>query len=188
MPLPGSRDLFGRSTSPFRSLRRGATTAALVALLVVSMVGLLGPAPAFAQTNPVTTNTTFTVKPAVFVPCANDGQGENILLSGTAHLLVHMATDESGGTHFVLAFNYQRMSGAGLVTGDKYVGIDAEITTSYDFDPFVAPPYELTFTHPTRFIGQGPGNNFMLFTQNHFTVDATGKVTSSRFRFTIECR
>jgi hypothetical protein len=169
-------------------LTAGTTAGGLLALLAVSLVGLLGPRPAFAQTKPVTTNTTFTVRPSVFVPCANDGQGENILLSGTAHLLVHMATDESGGTHFVLAFNYQRMSGAGLVTGDKYQGIDAEITTSHDFDPFVAPPYELTFTHPTRFIGQGPGNNFMLFTQNHFTVDATGKVTSSRFRFTIECR
>jgi hypothetical protein len=188
MRLPGFRDSFGRRTSSSRLLTAGTTAAGLLALLAVSLVGLLGPAPAFAQTEPVTTNTTFTVKPAVFVPCANDGQGEHIVLSGTAHLLVHMATDESGGTHFVLAFNYERMSGAGLVTGDKYVGIDAEITTSYDFDPFVAPPYELTFTHLTRFIGQGPANNLMLVTQNHFTVDATGKVTSSRFRFTIECR
>jgi hypothetical protein len=185
MRLSGFRDLFGRSTSPSRSLRRGT---ALVALLVVSVVGQLGRGAAFAETKPITTNTTFPMRIAAFVPCANDGQGEHILLSGTAHLLLHMATDGSGGTHFVLVFNLQSMSGVGMVTGDKYVGIDAEITASYDFDPFVGPPYELTFTHSTRFIGQGPANNLMLFSQNHFTVDATGEVTSSRSRFTIECR
>ena len=152
------------------------------------MVGLLGPGPAFAAAKPVTTDTKYPLRIAAFVPCANNGQGEDILLSGTAHVLLHMSMDESGGTHFVLAFNLQRMTGVGMVTGDRYQGIDAEITTSHNFDPFVGPPYELTFTHTTRFIGQGPANNLILFTQSHFTVDATGKVTSSRFRFTIECR
>jgi hypothetical protein len=71
-------------------------------VLVISSSLFLGPGQvtsALAQTAPVTTNLRFPGEVELFVPCANDGAGETILLSGTAHFLLHQSTDEAGGTH-----------------------------------------------------------------------------------------
>jgi hypothetical protein len=159
-------------------------------VLVISSSLFLGPAQAtsaLAQTVPVTTNIRFPVEVEAFVPCANDGAGETVLLSATVHSLVHQSTDEAGGTHFLVHDNLQGAGGRGVVTGDRYRGVSSSSTTSHNFDPFVGAPYGITFVQNTRFIGAGPGNNFTLLTRLHVTVNANDEVVRDFFEFTVKC-
>jgi hypothetical protein len=124
---------------------------------------------------------------AATVPCALGGIGEDVLVDGTALLVIFQTTDASGGTHFVLRANYDSLVGAGLTSGTIYHAVATEGTSSYDFDPFVGPPYSFTNTRHVRFVGQGPDNDFSITETVHVTVNAEGEVTAEYSSFQIDC-
>jgi hypothetical protein len=119
-----------------------------------------------------------------FVPCANGGQGEDVLLSGPFHSVFHVTLDGSGGAHVVVIHNPQGISGTGLTTGTPYraVGASPEDVSN------VRVGEEHTSVVNMRIIGQGPGNNFTIHDNVHTTVLASGVVTSFHDNFSIECR
>ena len=57
-----------------------------------------------------------------FVPCALDGIGEDVKLTGAVHVRVHSTLDSMGGFHLSVRINDQKVKGLGLTSGDRYVG------------------------------------------------------------------
>ena len=154
----------------------------VVALLLLTMAV---PTSASAQADTTVTNIRFPLSASAFVPCALGGQGEEVLVSGTAHIVVVTTIDAQGQPHVVVTANYDGLQGVGLTSGDRYVGVAAENQIS-NFEPVA--PWVVTMTQTVQFVGQGPDNNFMVKFLFHLTVDATGKVTVSKAELQIECR
>ena len=119
-----------------------------------------------------------------FVPCANGGLGEDVFLSGSFHDVFHVGLDGSGGAHVVIVHNPQGVSGTGLITGAKYQGVGTFLQDASN----VQVGEEHTSVANMRIIGQGPGNNFLIHTDFHFTVLANGEVTSFHDNVSIDCK
>jgi hypothetical protein len=120
----------------------------------------------------------------VFVPCALGGAGEDVLLTGNLHVLMHFTANANGGFQVGSHFQPQGISGVGLVSGDKYQG------TGVTSDRFNVSglPFTSTFINNFRIIGQGSGNNFLLHENFHVTVNANGAMTAFVDNFSVECK
>ena len=150
----------------------------LVAVLSFAVVSSSSGAPASS----FTVNSVFPIDLAVFVPCANGGVGEDVLLSGNLHDLIHVTVNDNS-VHVKTHDQPQGISGTGVVTGDKYqaTGVTQdEFNTSFGM--------EETFINNFRIIGQGPGNNFLVHENFHITINANGTVTASHDNFTVDCK
>jgi hypothetical protein len=158
-------------------------TRTIATVLAVTAIALTGAAGAGAQATTVTTNEQVPIVVFAFVPCANDGAGELVELSGTLHVLTHVTTDDQGGLHVKQHFQPQGISGVGLTTGDKYQGTGA---TQTEFNATAA--FEQTSVNNFRIIGQGPDNNLLVHATFHVTVNANGDVTTVVDNFSVECR
>jgi len=130
----------------------------------------------------ITDNLSVPLSLTVFIPCANGGSGEDVTLTGTLHILVHL-TINSGHFTFYEHFQPQGISGNGSLTGDKYQG------TGVTQDMTTAGVVGSTFTlvNNFRMIGQGPGNNFLVHENLHVTVNANGTLTTFVDNLSIEC-
>ena len=120
----------------------------------------------------------------VFVPCANGGAGEFVLLSGNLHSLFHFTDDGAGGFHAMNENNPQGISGTGTITGDKYQGTG--VTLSHFNTSGL--PFNQTFVNNFRIIGQGTDNNYLVHQTFHITVNANGQLTALVDNFSVECR
>ena len=122
-----------------------------------------------------------------FVPCANGGAGEFVFASDLRlHVLISVTTDAAGGFHVDSHFQPMGGNGVGLVTGDKYqaTGITRD---GFNFTSGGL-PFEETFVNNFRWIGPGPGNNLLVHTTFHVTVNANGVVTAVVINDSVECR
>ncbi len=120
----------------------------------------------------------------VFVPCALNGAGEVVFLSGDLHSLFHFTDDGAGGFHVTVENNPQGVSGTGLTSGDKYQGTGV---TREDFNSGPL-PFNDTFVNNFRIIGEGTGNNLLIHATFHITVNANGEVTAIVDNFMAECQ
>ena len=163
-----------------RTVKAAAMTAVLVAILTAA--GLFQARQAAAE---VVQNTRVPTTIGVFVPCANGGAGEFVVLSGDLHVLSTVTNDGAGGFHVGGHFQPMGITGTGLITGDKY---QATGVTRYDFN--VKPPFpsENTYVNNYRMIGQGPGNNFLVHATAHVTVNANGDVTATVNNYSTTCK
>lgn len=152
-------------------------------LLAITAIALAGAAGAGAQATTVTTNEQVPITVFAFVPCANDGAGELVVLTGTLHVLTHVTIDDQGGLHVKQHFQPQGLSGVGLTTGDTYRGTGV---TQTEFNATAAT--EQTSINNFRIIGQGRDNNFLVHSTFHVTVNANGEVTTVVDNFSAECR
>lgn len=141
-------------------------------------------APAVPRSSATTTITNQTVpfSSLQFVPCANGGAGENVLLQGTLHLVSRFTVAESGQASATVHENLQGVSGTGQITGDKYQGTDSNTLRA-------TLGVGTTFTQTSSFqvVGPGPDNNFTAHLTSHFTVNANGEITSDHFISSVEC-
>lgn len=119
----------------------------------------------------------------VFIPCAADGAGEVVFLTGNLHVLLRFTMDRAGGIHVASHFQPQGISGNGQTTGDKYQGTGV---TQDEFNAKVG--IEESFINNFRIIGQGPGNNFLIHETFHITFNANGVPTASIDNFSVDCR
>jgi hypothetical protein len=121
----------------------------------------------------------------VFVPCADGGTGELVVLEGNLHTLVTFTlngNNVSGKTHF----QPQGISGVGLTTGDKYHGTG--VTQDHFKGSLQNGQFTSTFVNNFRIVGQGPGNNFSIHENFHLTVNANGVVTVTHDNFRVTCK
>jgi hypothetical protein len=154
-------------------------------VLIVFLLLLLLPGTIFAQAFVDHTRIDDTVDFAEFVPCAADGAGEWVVLSGDLHVFFHTTADVDGGVHSTYQFNPQGVIGIGQTTGDVYRGTgvsrgslfvkEGEIRTETENEVFML-------------IGPGAGNNFLVHGILHYTVNANGDVTAFVDNYTVECK
>lgn len=121
----------------------------------------------------------------VWIPCALNGAGELVLLSGTALNMFHVTEDRAGGTTVRYQFNPQDVSGFGQTSGDSYQGTGG--SNGHTTWTISGVPFTDTFVDNFRVIGQGSGNNLLVQVRGQFHVNANGEVTVSDFRFSETC-
>jgi hypothetical protein len=154
--------------------------------LMLGMFGLLHSTFAAARALTETTNLSIPTDLAVFIPCANNGAGEVVQLSGPLHVLFHFTISARDKIVIKSHFQPQGISGVGQTTGDKYraTGVTQETTT---FDG-TGVPFETTLVNNFRIIGQGPGNNLLVHQNMHVTINAKGEVTVFVDNFKFDCK
>jgi hypothetical protein len=163
-------------------------SAALAVASLALVVAACADAPTSPTERPSLAATTFTENLkiptglVVFVDCANGGAGELVLLDGDLHVLTHITANKNG-FHIKSHFQPQGISGTGQTTGDKYQA------TGVTQDQFNLGPGE-TFTSINNFriIGQGPGNNLLVHSTFHYTINANGELTVVVDNFRAECK
>lgn len=134
----------------------------------------------------VVTNDEIVMPFAVFVPCANGGAGEFVFADIRLHVLIRETTDAAGGFHVGTHFQPMGGDGVGEVTGDKYqaTGLSRD---GFNFNSGGL-PIEDTFVENFRWIGRGPGNNLLVHTTIHVTVNENAVVTALVVNSSVECR
>jgi hypothetical protein len=153
-------------------------TSVMLVLAVVLLTISVQPIHAAVQTN-----VKVPVNIGVFIPCAADGAGEVVFLTGNLHVLLRFTMDQAGGIHATSHFQPQGISGNGQTTGDKYQGTGV---TQDEFNAKVG--VEETLINNFRIVGQGPGNNVLIHENIHITFNANGVPTASVDNFSVDCR
>jgi len=110
----------------------------------------------------------------VFVPCANDGAGETVVLGGTLLLITHTTVKPSGEAVTKFHLSPQGVNGIGVTTGDIYrgVGVTQHVAVSK-----AGLPIRATYENNFGIIGPGPGNNLFQHMVLVVTLDANGQIT-----------
>ncbi|HYW32559.1 MAG TPA: hypothetical protein VE869_13760 [Gemmatimonas sp.] len=119
----------------------------------------------------------------VFIPCANKGVGETVVLVGKIHLKNDILFDGNGGLHLRSHFQPQGVSGVGTTTGEKYQGTGVS-RNSLNLTAGVTQ----SSINNYRIIGQRTGNNYQVHQNTHYTVNANGQVTAEVDNPVITCR
>jgi hypothetical protein len=131
----------------------------------------------------VTANLRVPVEIGVYIPCADGGAGEVVTLSGNLHTVFRYTESASGTIHAASRFQPQGISGVGETTGDKYQGTGV---TEDEFNATVG--VEETLVNNFRIIGQGPGNNVLVHSVFHFTLDVNGSIRAFVDTLSVDCR
>jgi hypothetical protein len=122
---------------------------------------------------------------SVYIPCANDGLGEEVIFSGTLHVVSTFTINDnniSGFNHF----QPQGLKGTGVITGTQY---NATGVTQYGFNgSLINGSYEEMFVNNFRIIGPKTDNNLLVHSSGHITINANGDMTVTHDSFTEECR
>lgn len=140
---------------------------------------------AAAKSTSFTTSEKVPIELSVFVPCANGGAGEDVLLSGFLHIVSSFTINGNnirGKSHF----QPQGISGVGSITGDKYQATG--VTQDQFKASLVNGVYVETYINNFRIIGQGKGNNYLLHATSHITFNANGQVTAISDQFKSDCK
>ena len=133
----------------------------------------------------VVANSGIPVSITVFVPCANNGAGENVTVSGTLHALTTF-TINGNRVSGKEQFQPQGLVGYGATTGLKY---QATGGTKNTFNSaFVNGQAVLNFVNNFKFSGQGPDNNFYVHEDAHITINADGTVTATQDNINVGCK
>ena len=163
----------------FLSKRNAITLTLTITLFIFSFGGA-----AFSQAIAITTNDFVPFAQAAFVPCANGGAGEIVLIEGTLHIQNHITINDNR-VSLKVHFQPQGGTGVGLTTGDTYQATG--VTQEQDSLPLTDGAAEFTFINNFRIIGQGPGNNLQVHQTVHVTVDANGVVTTVVDNTSVDC-
>lgn len=137
-----------------------------------------------AKPSSITTNTVVPLSLDVFIPCANGGSGELVHVEGNLHVLITFTVNGnnvSGKTHF----QPQGVTGTGLTSGDKYQATG--VTQDHFKSSLQNGQFSGTFVNNFRIIGQGPGNNYLIHSNTHITLNASGDVTADASNFQSDC-
>jgi hypothetical protein len=127
----------------------------------------------------------FPINLDIFIPCAAEGSGEIVNLTGDLHTVLS-ATVNGNNVHFNSSVNPQGVSGVGVTTGEKYQGTGV---TRSDVNANVQGfPFSIILVDNFRIIGQGPDNNLLVHENFHITVNANGKMTAFFDNFSAECK
>ena len=159
---------------------RKAISLVLALTLASSLVAAVS-----AQAIAITTNDFVPFAQVTFVPCANGGAGELVLISGTLHIQQHITINDNR-VSLKIHFQPQGASGVGLTTGDTYRATGE--TQEHDSLPLTGGAAEFTFVNNFKIIGQGPDNNLLVHQTVHVTVNANGDVTTIVDNASVECQ
>jgi hypothetical protein len=135
----------------------------------------------------VTSNVVIPLETTAYVPCANNGSGEIIDLTGNLHAMFVTNTSNSGNVTLKYHFNPQGVSGVGRTTGAIYnaTGVTQSTTT---YDGITGYPFETTYINNYRLIGKGTAANYSVHSTFHITINANGTVTALVDNTNVNCK
>lgn len=154
-------------------------------ILAITVLSLTLAGAVFGQALAITVNDFVPFALVAFVPCANDGAGELVLVQGTLHLQDHI-TINGNRANIKTHAQPQGATGVGLTTGDKYNATG--VTQEQDSIPLTNGAFEFSFVNNFRIIGQGPDNNLLVHQNIHVTITPNGVVSTVVDNQSIECR
>lgn len=151
--------------------------------LTITVLTLTVAGVAFSQALAITTNDFVPFAQAAFVPCANGGAGEVVLIEGVLHVQNHL-TINNNRLSLKIHFQPQGAVGTGTVTGDKYqaTGVTQEQDATGPIGASV-----FSFVNNFRIIGQGSGNNLQVHQLIEITIDANNIIRTNVINSTIDC-
>jgi hypothetical protein len=151
-------------------------------LILAVVVAICAAGPAKAE---VTSNEKVPFDAYFLVPCANNGAGEIVHLTGFLHTVLSYTFNNN---NYQSSYHFQPMgvSGEGLTTGDKYQATG--VTRADEEASFAGFPFNTTYVNNFRIIGQGPGNNYLVHENVHITVNANGETTVTVDNFKVDCK
>ena len=149
-----------------------------ITVLTLTLAGV-----AFSQALSITTNEFVPFAQAAFVPCANGGAGEVVLVEGTLHVQNHL-TINNNRLSLKVHFQPQGAVGTGTVTGDKYQATG--VTQEQDSTGIIGAS-EFSFINNFRIIGAGPDNNLLVHQVIEITIDANNIIRTNVINTTIDC-
>jgi hypothetical protein len=130
----------------------------------------------------VITNTNIPITNTVVVPCANNGQGDTIQLSGTLHELILVTLDNNGGFLLHITTNAQDLTGVSQTTGVVYhSGVGDSVTINGKVG------FVQTFANSFILVGQGTAAKLMSEFDGHLTVNPDGTVTVTFTHESVRC-
>ena len=118
-----------------------------------------------------------------YVPCANGGAGEQVILSGATNFVYQLQWNEQG---FSLSyhFNHHGVTGVGVSSGEKFVGTGGNQTVASG--SWTNDKWESITTEQFRVTGQNV--TFVVTYKYHITVTANGEVVVQIFEETADCK
>lgn len=136
-----------------------------------------------AKATTFTSNEKQPVDAIVFVPCANNGAGENVELTGNLHILIHTTLN---GNNFNTKYHVQPqgISGVGLTTGIRYHG--SGVTQQKIKGSLKNEKYMETDINNFKIVGHGV--NYKIHENIHIVVNANGETTATADNFSSDCK
>ena len=151
-----------------------------IALAVtVALLFVVQPRSLMAQASTVTTNVEIPINQTV-----TDCNGQPVVISGTAHMVVHFTLDGHGGTHVVVHNNYQDVTGTSQI--NPAITYRAVNTSHQTFNSNV-PQSEFTSTENVRLVSSGPTDNLIVQITTHTTINALGVATATVTNMVVKC-
>ena len=152
--------------------------------LLMVMIAMLQSVSTSTQAITQTFRFTFPVDRTVFIPCANGGLGESVVLTGDIEALFHVTENKNT---FVASrtFRPRGVVGVGLITGDTYKG------TGMTRDNFIFrkdTATTVTFLNIFHIVGQGPDNNFLVFQVLDVNTTPEGEINVTANNIRTECQ
>jgi len=151
----------------------------IVLAITVALLFVLQSQSVMAQATTVTTNVEIPINQTV-----TDCNGQPVVVSGTAHMVVHFTTDAHGGTHAVVHTNYQDVTGTSQT--NPAITYRAVNTSHQTFNSNV-PQSEFTVTENVRLVSSGPTDNLIVQITTHTTINALGVATSTVTNMVVKC-
>ena len=119
----------------------------------------------------------------VFVPCANDGAGEDVVLTGFTNFIEHLTWSDLKFT-MVYHENVHQVTGVGVTSGEKFVasgGANGTVMGSWVDSKWVG-----SLVRQMRVIGKN--SRFFVTYKTHLVVTPDGKVVVDSREQTAECK
>jgi len=158
--------------------RKTLTFVLAITVLTLTLAGV-----AFSQALSITTNEFVPFAQSAFVPCANSGAGEVVLVEGVLHVQNHL-TINNNRLSLKVHFQPQGAVGTGTVTGDKYQATG--VTQEQDSTGIIGAS-EFSFINNFRIIGAGPDNNLLVHQVIEITIDANNIIRTNVINTTVDC-
>jgi hypothetical protein len=118
----------------------------------------------------------------VYMPCANGGLGEWILIEGFLHVHDRLMLDSAGRLTLVSHVNPHGVSGVGLDTGETYRGTGATRTVTP-----VSGSGAFQSNNSFLLISQGSAPNLRVHEKRYGIVDDFGQLQTTRHDVTVKC-
>lgn len=142
---------------------------------------------AFTSAHGAASSTSVPFAQLQFVPCADEGNGELVLISGILHIVTAVNFDNAGGVHIKTHFQPQGATGTGLTTGDTYRAVG--VTQEHFNVNAGGLPFTDTFVNNFRLIGTGGGAaRYHVHAVFHITVNENGDVTANFVNVSVTCK
>lgn len=165
-----------------QSLHKPVLTKVLFLAIALVLIVSLSVAQVQAKTSTVTSSFRIELGMQMFVPCANNGAGEYVMIAGPLNVVFVTTLDNQGGYQSKYELQFKGVTGTGLTTGTIYQATEG---TQGTFDGKIGSTRNLATS--LKMVNQS-GGSFLLHETVQATVGARGVVTASIGGFSVTCK